>query len=242
MAKRGEIRWLEADELATAAIAESDTCALVADLRNPLILPLLRPAPTASDYRDEARPGASDRAYFLARRAALRSLVGLCANCSGEAVHIGYDEPGAPRVKTPAGFFVSASGRGSLAALAVSPFPVGIDLEILHKDVEIVKSVLHRVERGELADLYDEHKRRQFLRIWTAKEAFLKAVGLGLNIDPAEVLIEFSDECIECIHYRGEADLLSGGVTRRFFSGVETVLACVTLRSASPTVDTPAID
>ncbi len=237
MADDEGIKWQGAEDLSTARLVKSNACALVADLRDPLILPLLRPAPTAFDYRDEARPGASDRAYFLARRAALRSLVGLCANCRAEDVIIGYDEPGAPRVREPEGYYVSASGRGVLAALAVSRHPVGIDLEILHKGVEIVKSVLHRVERAELADLYDEHKQRQFLRIWTAKEAFLKAVGLGLNIDPAEVLIDFSGGTIERIFYRGQSDLLAGVITERRFADAEAVLACVTLRAPASVID-----
>ena len=225
-----DIRWLSPGDLGALTPGLREDCALVADLRDPLMLPLLRPAPHALDFKDETRPGASDRAYFLARRAALRSLVGLCASCPGEDVRIGYDGPGAPRVLVPDGVDVSVSGRGALAALAVSSQPVGVDMEVLHKDVEIIRSVLHPQERGQLADMYDAEKQRQFLRIWTAKEAFLKALGLGLTIDPAEVLVDFSDERIEAIRYKGDIALVAGGLMEAVFEGALVIAACVVLR------------
>ncbi len=201
------IEWLTAESVQRAAVEPREYVtgrALVTDLRDPRILPLLRPAPTASDYADERRPGASDRSYFLARRAALRSLVALYAQCDADEVTIGYDAPGAPRVTLPQGCFVSVSGRGPYAALAVSSAPIGIDLEFMNRDVEVIDDVLHPAERAEIARLPNADRADRFLRIWTAKEAFLKAQGTGLTEDPARIRVEFAGEGIRNIMRENE--------------------------------------
>ncbi len=235
-----EIQWVLAADAGSFADPERQQCqVLMCDLRDPLILPLLRPAPVDSDFRDEARPGASDRAYFLARRACLRSLVALRAHCAADDVRIGYDAPGAPRVLAlgggmpPADIFVSVSGRGSLAALAVSATPSGVDIEPWHRDVEIVRAVLHRQERALLADLLDQEKQRHFLRIWTAKEAFLKAMGLGLNIDPSGIAVEIVENIVAQIHHDGQLAPASGQIREFVFDDTPVIAACVTFHSAS---------
>lgn len=221
-----------AANLRTANLPRPFACTLIADLRDPRVLPLLRPAPVASDFRDEARPGASNRAYFLARRAALRSLVGLVADCRAEDVRIGYDGPGAPRVQFPDGVHVSVSGRGALAALAVASAPVGIDIEPVQAGGEIIEDVLHADERAQLASLDGDAKMRHFLRIWTAKEAYLKALGTGLTIDPAHVAISFDGDVVTGISHAGENRFETGASLEARIEGVGIIAGCVVLHPA----------
>jgi len=204
------------------------TIALITDLRDPSILPLLRPAPTGSDYADERRPGASDRGWFLARRAVTRSLVAFFAGEAANDVIVGYDAPGAPRVKSGA-CHVSVSGRGPLAAMAVSHDPVGIDVEILHREVEIIADVLHEHEKAALTTLTGEQARRRFLEIWTAKEAFLKALGMGLNIDPATIEARFGEQDSAML-LQAQANVSARAAFHtETIGGCEIIAACVTL-------------
>ena len=162
---------------------------LMADLRDPSILPLLRPAPKQADYLDERRPAAGDRTYFLARRAALRSFAARCLDCPAGAVEIAYTAGGAPQATTPAPrrCFVSVAGRGPAAALAVASRPVGIDFEPAAGMIEPIADVLHDDEKAALAGLGATARSQRFLEIWTAKEAYVKALGLGFNRDPADI-------------------------------------------------------
>ena len=202
---------------------------LIADLRDPRVLSLLRPAPVASDYCDEARPGASDRSYFLARRAALRSLVGLQTGHRAEDVLIGYDAPGAPRVRAPEGIFVSVSGRGPLAALAVANAPVGVDIELCSASVDIIEDVLHVDERQQLAMVRADEQQAEFLRIWTAKEAFLKALGTGLNIEPASIAISLAGDSVSAIRLEGKTMDQAGRLSEIRLDGVRVIAACIRL-------------
>jgi 4'-phosphopantetheinyl transferase len=190
------IEWLfpaDLDALAPVRPGHAFTRVLIADLRDPLVLPLLRPAPKHGDYLDERRPAASDRTYFLARRAALRSLVARCLDCPADAVEIAYNAAGAPQVVAPAACFVSVSGRGPATALAVSSLPVGVDFEPAGEIVEPVADVLHPDEVTMLAGLDKTAQSQRFLQIWTAKEAYVKALGVGFNRDPADLAVDEAD-------------------------------------------------
>jgi 4'-phosphopantetheinyl transferase len=191
------IEWLFAadlDALAPVRPGQAFARVLIADLRNPLALPLLRPAPKHGDYVDERRPAASDRTYFLARRAALRSFVARCLDVPADAVEIAYNAAGAPQVVAPGSCFVSVSGRGPAAVLAVSSLPVGVDFEPAGDSAEPIGDVLHPDELAMLAGLDKTAQSQRFLQIWTAKEAYVKALGVGFNRDPSDLAIGETDE------------------------------------------------
>lgn len=79
---------------------------------------------------------------------------------------------GKPYVKgNPVHFSLSHSGDRGIIALSSSP--VGIDLEIFkHKSRQSVYSRFTERERGEISGEKD------FLRHWTAREAYIKFLGL----------------------------------------------------------------
>lgn len=82
---------------------------------------------------------------------------------------------------------VSLSHSGDFVACAVSSAPVGIDLEIKR---EVKPSLLKALNEEELEFVNkSEDKDSAFLRIWTAKEAYLKLTGEGLaGLGKAHVL------------------------------------------------------
>lgn len=180
------IEWLKSDDEyapragAFARVAVLDLDCLYLDCEPPIHL-----GPTEEDLRDLARPGAAPRTYFLRRRLALRALLGASLGVDPRNMRIGYDVEGAPRVLSHKAF-VSVASRGSIAALAIASSPVGIDLEPLDakNPAAIVREVLHPRELLALRDEPD-----YFLRLWTAKEAYLKAHGAGLVRNPAQIEI-----------------------------------------------------
>lgn len=181
-----KIEWLKSgDEYPPRASAFARIVLLDLEREPPIHL-----APNDQDLRDLARPGAAPRDYFLRRRLALRALLGASLGADPQEVRIGYDVEGAPRVLSHKAF-VSVASRGSIAALAIASSPVGIDLEPLDakNPAPIVREVLHPRELLALQETHDH-----FLRLWTAKEAYLKAHGAGLVKDPASIEISLKPQ------------------------------------------------
>ncbi|MFG2683774.1 4'-phosphopantetheinyl transferase family protein [Streptomyces sp. NPDC048392] len=104
-----------------------------------------------------------------------------CPGCAGP-----HGRP-AVRHPDPPLHFSLAHSHG-MAVVAVSRAVLGVDVERLPRaeTVEVCAAALHPGERAELAGLDAEERRVAFGRIWTRKEAYLKALGTGLSRDPAQ--------------------------------------------------------
>lgn len=103
------------------------------------------------------------------------------------------DTRGRPHVVgAPPGFDCNWSHSGPWIALAVSTQgAVGIDIEVIRPDFplsEVESTVCSPGERRALEAAPDETARLHlFFRLWTAKEALMKATGLGAALDPGAI-------------------------------------------------------
>lgn len=126
------------------------------------------------------------RAAFIQARAALRRLLGRYLDLPPLAIVLSYGAQGKPRLGAGMGalqFNVSHSHR--LALIAISQAPVGVDLEWLQADLdwrELAPVCCHSSELADLQAATDSEGRARLLRLWTAKEAYLKARGEGLSL------------------------------------------------------------
>ena len=172
------------------------------------------------------------RAAFLVRRRLLRQAVALRLGIAAGDILIARDANGAPRVTSAREpVFVSLAWRGELVAVAVSDRPVGIDVEAVEATPpEPALNVLHPSERDWLARQTAHQQPDAFLRLWCVKEAYLKATGLGLRREPAEIavsLVEGGDVCIEDAGRRVQLD--TGFVARTSAHAIPAILACIVL-------------
>ena len=191
--------------------------------------PLL--GPTASDLADAGRRSGEMRRLFLARRSALRHLIARRLGAEAQAVEIGYDPGGAPRVLAPRdGGFVSVSARGPWAALAVAPRPVGIDIEPLDPEGEVAWALLTSAERWRIEASPQSRRAAAFLQHWTAKEAYLKALGAGLSREPAEVEVGWQDAGSFAICDAGQS-VAGEGANISFEAGMHTIIAAIFCRA-----------
>lgn len=88
------------------------------------------------------------------------------------------DEMGKPYFQgNPIYFNISHSGE--YLALAVSKYPVGVDIQ----ETRSIREGMYRkvVQPGEQC-LIGEDREKDFLRLWALKESFVKAEGRGLRI------------------------------------------------------------
>ena len=77
---------------------------------------------------------------------------------------------------------ISLSHSGRWVVCAVSQEPVGVDVELPRCTLDIGRRFFQPEELAGLEQLPYAQCRKQLNRLWTAKEAFVKALGGGLTI------------------------------------------------------------
>lgn len=125
-----------------------------------------------------------DKRRMLAGEYLAKSLAKEFFGASEEDISLINLESGQPEISSKGRkLYVSISHSGCFAAAAVSLAPVGIDIEVIR---DVPEGVVRKAFSAEEADFVrsaesEEEKKQRFLRIWTAKEAYLKLKGTGLK-------------------------------------------------------------
>lgn len=100
------------------------------------------------------------------------------------------DDMGKPYFKEyPLYFNVSHSGE--YLAIAISEFPVGIDIQ---EPKNIKDGLFCKVVQPQEQPLIGEERKKDFLRLWALKESFVKAEGKGLRISLKNYYFEKKNE------------------------------------------------
>jgi 4'-phosphopantetheinyl transferase len=123
-----------------------------------------------------------DGARFAASRAALRLVLARYVGAEPADLEFTIGPHGQPRLAAGDVHF-SLSRSGGLALVAVSRGPVGADLERVAARPGLADVAAARFAAREAACIEagcGGSATRSFYRHWTAKEAYLKALGLGL--------------------------------------------------------------
>lgn len=143
---------------------------------------------------------ADDRARYAAGRGLLRHVLGLALDAAPDAVPLVEGVNGRPvlahasRGAPPVAFNVSHSGDRLAIALARVPagtdaaLPLGVDVEVVRtigRMDAVERRVFDEAERAALDARGDTAARlRAFHRLWTRKEACMKATGAGFALAP----------------------------------------------------------
>lgn len=137
------------------------------------LLPILERAERDIVVGDPARSGA---------RVATRIMLARYCGASPVQLRFASGPFGKPEL-VDARLSFSLSRRGNLALLAVATKGrLGVDIEMRRPlpELEAIAAMLHRAEREKLARTPESEREDCFFRIWTRKEAALKALGTGL--------------------------------------------------------------
>ena len=126
-----------------------------------------------------------DGARFAASRAALRAILGSYLSVSPVGLRFGTRPGGRPVLAAPgpAGLEFSLARTAGLALVAVSLGAVGADIEEIRPHpglAELAAARFGSAEEACIAGGCAGTALTSFYRHWTAKEAYLKAVGIGL--------------------------------------------------------------
>jgi len=112
------------------------------------------------------------------------------------------DERGRPEITGPkplpdAHFSLSHSGDAVVCLVASGTGRVGVDVEVARRPIRRSRALAQRccseAERAWLAQLRTAERDRAFLELWTLKEAYAKAIGIGLGVGLSRVGFDLSE-------------------------------------------------
>ena len=178
-------RWREADgatilhvDLTADAEREARAVALLDD---------------AEQSRRRRFLAAHARREFALCRAALRVVLAERLGCGNRQLSFGYLEHGKPFAmvdgrRADTGFNVSHSGRHGLIALAERA-EMGVDVEERRprKDLEGIGGLVFSPAERQLLAAADRNRKQVFYRLWSLKEALIKAIGTGFSLAPTGI-------------------------------------------------------
>lgn len=143
------------------------------------------------------------RSRFVVGRARMRQILGKYVEQSPADVELQFENLGKPYFADPAlneKYQFNFSNSSNLAICAVTlEQPVGVDLERIRTMSDMLGLARRYFAESETTALFAQPESKQpaaFFRLWTRKEAWLKAIGKGLTFPLRDVEVSFDD--VEC--------------------------------------------
>ncbi|WP_082359329.1 4'-phosphopantetheinyl transferase superfamily protein [Bosea sp. AAP35] len=120
------------------------------------------------------------------RRGLAQRVVARHLGLTPDAVTIGHDHKGRPLIEAPngTGLQLSLATRAGFVMVGLAETAIGVDVERIDPDAALPPAVLHRDERAAIVEMPPEARPLAFARLWSAKEAYVKALGTGFARPP----------------------------------------------------------
>lgn len=153
------------------------------------------------------------RQRFIAAKGILRILLGKYLNQSPKNIIFSYGSHGKPELDyelfstSSIHFNQSDSKTFALYAFTKSN-PIGVDIECIRTDIEALSLAERFFSANETITLKNQPPEQQiaaFFRIWTRKEAFIKAIGEGLSFPLDEFEVNLDEESAKLLTIRANA-------------------------------------
>lgn len=127
---------------------------------------------------------------FIAARGGLRTLLADYLHQKPAEICFGYGEYGKPYIEnTDLNFSLSHSGNHIVYAVTRGA-SIGVDIEEIKQDIDFLsvgKLVFSEAEYTQFLTVPEDERALAFYRGWTRKEAYIKAIGMGLHFPLSEV-------------------------------------------------------
>ncbi|AFZ46644.1 4'-phosphopantetheinyl transferase [Cyanobacterium stanieri PCC 7202] len=135
-------------------------------------------------------------------RANLRIILSKYLNINPAKIIFDYNQKGKPFLKDYPHLHFNLSHTDNLIVYGISDHLMGIDIENINKKVkfqELAQRFFCPSEYILMNQINPENEAKLFYTLWTAKEAYLKAIGEGLSggLDSIELSYNFQNEDVE---------------------------------------------
>ena len=139
-----------------------------------------------------------DRQRFLTGRGTLREILGVFLNVEPASFVFSNSEFGKPQIAAPVAahsLHFNLAHSDSIALFAIAKHELGVDLECIRamdETDQIASRFFSRREKRCLLSLPAEQRLEAFFNCWTRKEAYLKAIGSGLDDDLDQIEVSLA--------------------------------------------------
>jgi 4'-phosphopantetheinyl transferase len=160
--------------------------------------------------RERARRFArqKDCDLFVLAHGALRSILANYLASPPEELQFQAGGNGKPRLATPGWLHFNLSHSGSCVVIAVaSQREIGVDVEQIRHLPDLFAIAARSFAPAEfeaLAAAAPQHLPEAFFRLWVRKEAYVKALGMGLGQELSSFQVSFEDEAPRLLAARGD--------------------------------------
>ncbi len=164
--------------------------------------------------REEKKQGTrfikdKDKKYFTVARGVLRWILGQYLSIPPKDIKFYYGEYGKPYLSKAGQNHLlqfNLSHAGDMIVCAVTQGqPIGVDIECIQAQVDyetITKRFFSSNEFEALLALPPNERQAGFFRLWTRKEAFVKAIGKGLSFPFRDFSVTLDQEKGKILHIR----------------------------------------
>lgn len=126
----------------------------------------------------------SDKNRFIICRGLLKLLLSFYTQLPVSKIELNYDNNKKPFLPSHPSVFFNVTHSKDHAIIAFSYYPVGVDVEYINYNYDILNNLDTIYNETEIASiLKTKEKHTVFYKLWTRKEALVKAIGKGIDDD-----------------------------------------------------------
>lgn len=160
-----------------------------------------------------------DQKRYIAGRGMLRKLLGQYLDKSPASIELTYTPYGKPFLKQDALKFNLSHASGMVSYAFCHDQEVGIDIEWQYREVDInilVERFFSPAEIFAIRQLQGAARKALFFRFWTRKEAFLKAMGMGVSFPLEQVTVSTQSG-----NHWSQVDWIGEGSDKLIYEGLD---------------------
>lgn len=127
---------------------------------------------------------------YVFSQGTLRKLLSRYLGISPNEIMLGRRKKGKPYSIDDPGLYFNLSNSGKLAAIAFSrDNEIGIDIEQIRNIPDLNDMIANNFTENEIKYIAARgaDKKNRFFRAWTIKESYLKVIGEGMRLSPADI-------------------------------------------------------
>lgn len=129
-----------------------------------------------------------DKSRFIICRSLLKLLLSIHTKITLSDIKIDYFKNKKPYLSSNPSVYFNVSHSEEFGLITISNHPVGIDIEFINLDYKLMNTLEYIFNKEEISYINNaQDKTLAFYSLWTRKEAFVKALGKGIDDDFSKV-------------------------------------------------------
>lgn len=153
-----------------------------------------------------------DKKLYLLSRAVFKSCLSHYANCHRDQLLFDYGSYGKPELKNDKRITFNLSHSNDVVVFIISKsrkLSLGVDVQYCKNQNDLLNLAAHyfsEIEYQAIINAPEDMRNNIFFKLWTLKEAYIKAIGKGLSIPLKDFTFTYYDSEINIKHFSNHED------------------------------------